>query len=149
MLSHFSHVLLFVTLWTVARQTPLSMGFPKQCWSRLQCPPPGDLPDPGIEPTAFMSPALAGRFFTTSTIVSYGGNKKKRKKKKHFLLAVRTLGLYFLSTFPVYHITVSAFIIMLYSTALLHSSRNSTSTCALLTMPKPLTVWITVNCGKF
>ena len=32
----------------------------------LLCPPPGDLPDPGIEPTSFASPALAGRFFTTS-----------------------------------------------------------------------------------
>ena len=38
------------TLWTVARQAPLSMGFPRQeYWSGLPCPPPGDLPDPGIE----------------------------------------------------------------------------------------------------
>ena len=36
-------------------------------WSGLPCPPPEDLPDPGIEPTSLMSPALAGRFFTTST----------------------------------------------------------------------------------
>ena len=44
-------------------QAPLSMGFPRQeYWSGLPCPPPGDLPDPGIEPA---SPALAGRFFTT------------------------------------------------------------------------------------
>ena len=35
-------------------------------WSGLPCPPPGDLPDPGIEPTSLRSPALAGRFFTTS-----------------------------------------------------------------------------------
>ena len=43
-------------LWTVARQTPLSMGFSRQeDWSGLPCPPPGDLPDPGIEP---MAPAL-------------------------------------------------------------------------------------------
>ena len=42
-------------LWTVARQTPLSMGFSRQeYWSGLLGPPPGDLPDPGIEP---MSPA--------------------------------------------------------------------------------------------
>ena len=34
--------------------------------SGLPCPPPGDFPDPGIEPTSLMSPALAGRFFTTS-----------------------------------------------------------------------------------
>ena len=37
-------------------------------WSGLPFPPPGDLPDPGIEPVSLMAPALAGRFFTTSTI---------------------------------------------------------------------------------
>ena len=42
---------LFVTLWTVARQAPLSMGFSRQeYWSGLPFPSPGDLPDPGIEP---------------------------------------------------------------------------------------------------
>ena len=47
MLSHFSHIQHFVTLWTVTRQSPLSMGFSRQeYWSRLPCPPPGDLPDP-------------------------------------------------------------------------------------------------------
>ena len=46
-------VRLFVTPWTVAHQVPLSMGFPRQeYWSGLQCPPPGDLPDPGIELTS-------------------------------------------------------------------------------------------------
>ena len=46
-LSCFSHVQLFVTLWTVARQAPLSMGFSRQeHWSGLPFPPPGDLPDP-------------------------------------------------------------------------------------------------------
>ena len=66
-LSHFSCVHLFATLWTVAFQAPLSMGFSRQeYWSGLLCPPPGDLPDPGIEPMSLMSPALAGRFFTTS-----------------------------------------------------------------------------------
>ena len=48
-------------------QAPLSMGFSRQeYWSGLPCPPPGDLPDPGIEPTSLMSPALAGGFFTNS-----------------------------------------------------------------------------------
>ena len=43
----------------------LSMGFSRQeYWSGLPCSPPGDLADPGIEPTSLMSPALAGRFFT-------------------------------------------------------------------------------------
>ena len=64
MLHRFSHVRLFATLWTVARHAPLTMGFSRQeYWSGLLCPPPGDLPDPGIEPEA---PALAGGFFTTS-----------------------------------------------------------------------------------
>ena len=68
MLSCFSRVQLFATPWTVARQAPLFMGFSRQeYWGGLPCPPPGDLLDPGIEPTALMSPALAGRFFTTST----------------------------------------------------------------------------------
>ena len=47
-LSHFNHVLLFVTLLRIAHQAPLSMGFSRQeYWSGLQCPPPGDLPDQG------------------------------------------------------------------------------------------------------
>ena len=46
---------------------PLSMGFFRQeYWSGLPCPPPGDLPNTGIEPASFTPPALAGRFFTTS-----------------------------------------------------------------------------------
>ena len=58
-----SHVRLFATPWTVARQSPLSMGFPSQeYWSGLPFPPSGDLPNPGIEP---MSLELAGGFFTT------------------------------------------------------------------------------------
>ena len=67
MLSHFSRVQLFVTLWTVARQVPLSMRFSRQeYWSGLPFPPPGNLPNPGIEPTSPVFPTLAGRFFTTS-----------------------------------------------------------------------------------
>ena len=66
-LGHFSCFQLFATLWTVARQAPLSMGFCRQkYWSGLPCPPPGDLPEPGIEPESLVSPALAGGFFTTS-----------------------------------------------------------------------------------
>ena len=46
-----SHVQLFVTPWTVAHQVPLSMEFSKQeYWSGFLFPPPGDLPNPGIEP---------------------------------------------------------------------------------------------------
>ena len=55
-LSHFSHVRLFVILWTVAQQDPLFMGFSRQeFWSGLPCPPPRDLPNPWIKPA---SPAL-------------------------------------------------------------------------------------------
>ena len=62
-----SRVRLFVALWTVARQAPLSVGFSREeHWSGLPCPPPGDLPDPGIEPMTPVSPAMAGEFFTTS-----------------------------------------------------------------------------------
>ena len=62
------HVQLFGTLWTIARQAPLFMGFTRQeYWSGFPCPPPVDLPNLGIEPASLMSPALAGRFFTTST----------------------------------------------------------------------------------
>ena len=49
-------------------QAPLSMGFSRQKhWSGLPSPFLGELPDPGIEPVSPASPALAGRFFTTST----------------------------------------------------------------------------------
>jgi len=65
MLSVF-HVWLFVTLWTVARQAPLSMEFSRQeYWSELPCPPLGDLPHPQIEPASLMSPAFVGGLFTT------------------------------------------------------------------------------------
>ena len=66
MLSCFSCVQLFVTLWTIVCQAPLSMGFSRQeYWSGLPRPPPGDIPNPGIEPMSLMSPVLAGEFFTT------------------------------------------------------------------------------------
>ena len=56
-LSRFSPVLLFAALWTVALQAPLSMGVSRQeYWSGLLSPPPGDLPDPVLEP---MSPESA------------------------------------------------------------------------------------------
>ena len=67
MLSHFSHVWFFATLWTIDPQASLSMGFSGQeYWKGLPCPPPGDIPDPGIKPAFLMSPALADGFFTTS-----------------------------------------------------------------------------------
>ena len=54
-----SRVRLFVIPWTLACQTPLSLGFFRQeYWSRLPFPSPGDLPDPGIKPASPVSPAL-------------------------------------------------------------------------------------------
>ena len=67
-LSRFSHVQLFVTLWTVAHQLPLSMGFSRQgYWSGLPFPSPEDLPNPGIKLAFLTSPSLIDEFFTTST----------------------------------------------------------------------------------
>ena len=52
--------------WTAARQSPLSVEFSRrEYWSGLPFPPPGDLPDPGIDPESLASPALAGGFFST------------------------------------------------------------------------------------
>ena len=68
MLNCFSHVQLLATLWPVARQAPLSMGFSRQeYWRGLPCPSLGNLSDPGIKPKSLISAALAGGFFTTST----------------------------------------------------------------------------------
>ena len=54
-----SRVRLFATPWTLAYQAPPSLGFSRQeYWSGLPCPPPGDLPNPGIEPIASTAPAL-------------------------------------------------------------------------------------------
>ena len=67
MLICFSHIQFCETLWTISYQAPLSRGFPRQeYWNGLPCPPPGDLPNPGIESASLSSLALAGRFFTTS-----------------------------------------------------------------------------------
>ena len=64
--SHLSRVRLFATPWTAPRQAPLSMGFSRQeYWSRLPCPPPGDLPHPGTEPASLTSACIGRRFFTT------------------------------------------------------------------------------------
>ena len=87
-LSRFSRVWLFVTLLTKARQAPLSMRLSRQeNWSGFPCSPPGDLPDPGIEPPSLMSPALAGGFFTTGTTweATYLlGKVAKKQKTKHW-----------------------------------------------------------------
>ena len=68
MISCFSCVWLFATLWTVACQAPLSMGFCRQEYcSELPLPPPWDPPDPGIEPKSPVSLTLADGFLPSST----------------------------------------------------------------------------------
>ena len=67
MLSCFGHIWLCAALWTITCQAPLSMGFSRQDYlSGLPCLPPGNLPNPGIEPEFLTSPVLADRFFTIS-----------------------------------------------------------------------------------
>ena len=72
---HFSHIWLFATPWTVACQNLLSTEFFRQeNWRGLPFPPPGELLDPRIQPTALRSPALAGGSFTTSATWWVGYN---------------------------------------------------------------------------
>ena len=74
MLSHFSCVQLFVTLWTVACQPPLSMGFyRKDYWGGLPCTPPGNLPDPMIEPMSAAVPTLQ----VDSLLLSHWGSPSR------------------------------------------------------------------------
>ena len=84
MLSRFSPVQLFVTLWMVALQASLSMGLSRQeYWSELPCPSPGDLPDPRIEPG---SPTLQAGSLPTEqpgkpSIIGYQASGIQRKPK--------------------------------------------------------------------
>ena len=65
--SHFSHVQLLTTSWTVVCQAPLTMGFSRQeHWNGLSCLPPEDFPTQGSNPHLLCLSALAGGFFTTS-----------------------------------------------------------------------------------
>ena len=67
----------FATLWTIACQSPLSMGFSREeYWSGLPFPSPGDLPNPGTESTSLISPAPIGGFFTPSTTWKPDGSKR-------------------------------------------------------------------------
>ena len=77
-----------MTPWTIAHQILLSMGFfGEEYWNGLLFPPPGDIPDPGIDP---VSPALAGGFFFTTEpplhinkIVIKVSYLEKQTKRKH------------------------------------------------------------------
>ena len=67
-----SRVRLFAASWSVVCRSSLSVEFSRQeYWNGLPFPSPGDLPDAGIEPASFVSPALAGRFFATSATLCH------------------------------------------------------------------------------
>ena len=77
-----SRVWLFVTLWNVACQAPLSMEFSKQeYWSKMSCPTPGNIPDPGIKLTSLVSTVVAGGFFTTSATYMIDNPPERVNKK--------------------------------------------------------------------
>jgi len=74
--------------WTIAHQTPLSMGFSRQkYWSGLPFPPAGDPPDPEIEPESL---ALAGRFFTTAAPGDQHKASKSSEKSSQRTLSLET-----------------------------------------------------------
>ena len=78
-LSYFSHVWLFMTLWTVAHQAPLSMGFSRQeHWNGLPFPSPGALPNPMIKPIKGTCPNIIMAIYNQSTanIIHNGENLK-------------------------------------------------------------------------
>ncbi|CAN0422301.1 unnamed protein product [Rangifer tarandus platyrhynchus] len=74
-LSHFSHLRLFATLWAVAHQAPLSVEFSRQeHWSGLPHPPPGDLPNLGIKPESHVSCISRWVLYHTCHLGSLGSN---------------------------------------------------------------------------
>ena len=100
--SCFGRVPLFAALRTAALQAPLCMGFSRQeSWSGVPCPPPGDLPDPGTEPSSLLSPALAGGFFTTweATLYPLASPGKPPSPNSKLHKALKTVS-YFLSLTP-------------------------------------------------
>ena len=105
MLIRFSHVQLFATTWTGAHQALLSMRFSRQeYWSRLSCPPPGDLPVLGIVPTSPACPALQADSLPIELpgkphMLCLRARKKKKGLKKQSIQAIL---IYYLSFFPIY-----------------------------------------------
>ena len=80
----------FATPWTAPRQAPLSMGFSRQeYWSRLPCPPPGDLPHPGTEPASLTSACIGRRFFTTGATCEAAQIKHNHRHANWSSLQVR------------------------------------------------------------
>ena len=86
LLSNFSCVWIFVSLWTVAFQAPLSLGFSRQeYWSGLPFPPPGDLTYPGIKPMSLTFLALQADFLHWKILGSYLNVRKFTLKVKYFV----------------------------------------------------------------
>ena len=79
-----------LTPWSVARKAPLSMRFSKHdYWSGLLCPPPGDLPNPGIEPVFSCISCIAGGFFAEPPNKPFGTHMVQNSKRiflKHHVL---------------------------------------------------------------
>ena len=77
------------TSWTAARQAPLSMGFSRQeCWSGLPCPPPGDLPDPGVRPVSLMA-SFTGRQGSLPLVPPGNWYWNQEKNKSSFIVLLR------------------------------------------------------------
>ena len=111
-----SHIQLFTTLWTVAPQAPLSMGFSRQeYWSGLPCPSPGDLPNSGNNLVSPASPALQVDSLAKSNLSDYKRN-----------------------IFPLPHLSADG--CRLLSSFSLHSLVELPS-CALSLTPDPLSWW--------
>ena len=90
-------VSLTAIVWTVARQSPLSIGFSRQeYWSGLPSPPPGYLSGPGTKPASLMSPALAGRFFYHKHHLGSSYLKGNKMKNSIFLfIKIKLMVLHF------------------------------------------------------
>ena len=83
-----------LTLWTVAHKALLSRGFSREeYWSGLPFPPPGDLPDPGVKPTSFASPALTDRFFATAPLGKPLEPGRSGFTSQHAYFSVTTVGI--------------------------------------------------------
>ena len=110
-LSRFSGARLFVTLWTVTCQAPLSMGLSRQeYWSGSPCPPPGDLPDPGIEPSSLgLLHWQVGPSPLAPPIMCALMQKKKKKMSQNFVgWKLRHPPLPSLQTFKLWRIIVKS-----------------------------------------
>ena len=100
MISRFSHVQLFGTQWIVVRQVPMSMGFSRQeYWSGLPCPPPGDLPNPGIKLVSLTSHLWHQQDSLPSEPHGKPGDNSMDMPAKHTHMCVHTCVCVFVHTY--------------------------------------------------